>query len=170
MIIVNKLSMTGVTKELVDEGPELAGNRLSALDSAGCNSIMIDLYLLCFIPSPLFHAHWSIFIPYQANPRRGTVLDVRGDPLNGFVHEFERGYIPSEDPDKPPFMTKLGASRDTLVRSHHYMEAGIDVIAHTELERLALSIPAPGPSLGRSPSIGVSLRPKIETIHRYRIS
>lgn len=164
--------MTGVTKELAEEGSELAGNRplAEALDSVGSNSAMTDLYLLCYIPSPLFHAHWSIFIPEQANYQRGTVINVRGDPLNGFVHEFERGYIPSEDPDKPPFMTRLGAARDTLVRPHHYMEAGIDVVAHTELERLALSIPAPGPSLGRSPSIGVSLRPKIETIHHDRIS
>lgn len=155
--------MTGVAKELVEESLELAGNWpiAGALDSTDSNSIMVDLYLLCYIPSPSFHAHWSIFIPDQADLQLGTVINVRGDPLNGFVHEFERGHIPGENPDKPPFMTKLGALEDTIVRPHHSVEAGMDAVACTELERLALSIPAPGPSLGRSASKDVSLHSRL---------
>lgn len=70
---------------------------------------MIDLHLLCYIPSPFGNAHWSILVPKQAASQRGTMINVRGDSINGFVHKFERGYIPSEDPEKPQFITKLGA-------------------------------------------------------------
>lgn len=153
--------MTGVTKEPVEAISELAGDRPGTTDSAASHTTMIDLHLLCYIPSPLFHAHWAIFVPNQADSQRGTVINVRGDPLHGFVHEFERGYIPSEDPEKPPFMTKLGAVEDTLVSTPQVLEAGIDVVACTELERLALSIPAPGASLGTSASKEVSLYPTL---------
>lgn len=163
--------MTDISKEPAEKSPEVAGNRplAGALDSAASNSTVADLYLLCYIPSPLFHAHWALFVPDQADPQRGTVINIRGDPLNGFDHEIQRDYVPSEDPDKPPFMTKLGSLEDTLVvRPHRSLEAGKDAVAYTDLERLALSIPAPGPSLGRSrASTGVSLHSRLEPRHQY---
>lgn len=117
----------------------------------------VDIFLLCYLPSPLFHAHWALFIPNQARPQCGTVLNVRGDPLNGFVHEFEREYIPSEDPEKPPTMLKLGTIAERLIRSEGTAPYGKDATAFNQLERLALSIDAPGRSLGRGASKNVGL-------------
>lgn len=124
----------------------------------------IDIFLLCYLPSPLFHAHWALFIPNQARPQCGTVLNVRGDPLNGFVHEFERGYIPSEDPEKPPTVLKLGTIAARLIRSEGTAPDGKDTTAYNQLESLALSIDAPGRSLGRGASKDVSL----SSHHRLR--
>lgn len=123
---------------------------------AAVDSGTVDIFLLCYLPSPLFHAHWALFVPEKARPECGTVLNVRGDPLNGFVHEFERGYIPSEDPEKPPTVLKLGTISERLIRSEGTAPDGIDVTAYNQLERLALSIDAPGQSLGRGASKDVS--------------
>lgn len=110
------------------------------------------VFLLCYLPSPLFHAHWALFVPDPERPQRGTVLNVRGDPLHGFAHEFERGYVPSEDPEKPPAVLKLGAIAERLIRAEGSAPDGNDSTAHNQLERLALSVDAPGRSLGRGTS------------------
>lgn len=149
-------SSSGVMDTTTKPAPNFSGG-LPEGGSSGDKSIAANLYLLCFIPSPLFHAHWSIFLPHEADPRRGTVIHVRGDPLLGFVHEFERGYVPSENPDKPPFMTKFATIKRTLVRPDGPLQPGKDTTAHNELERVALSIDAPGPSLGRKASKDVRM-------------
>lgn len=120
---------------------------------------LVDIYLLCYVPSPLFHAHWSVFVPNvgQLSPERGTVINVRGDPFKGFAHEFERGYVPSQDPEKPPLITKLASIDGSLVarcpgQRDGPVEVGTDVAPQNELERLALQVGAPGPSLGRRAS------------------
>lgn len=132
-------------------------NSGSALADAAADPGMVDIFLLCYLPSPLFHAHWALFAPDQTRPHCGTVLNVRGDPLHGFVHEFERGYVPSEDPEKPPAMLKLGTIAERLVRPEDTAPEGKDAKAYNQLERLALSVDAPGRSLGRGASKDVSL-------------
>lgn len=128
----------------------------SAPSPAAVDSGTVDIFLLCYLPSPLFHAHWALFVPEPGSPQRGTVLNVRGDPLHGFAHEFERGYIPSEDPEKPPAVLKLGTIAERLVRPDDTAPDGKDTEAHNKLERLALSVDAPGRSLGRGASKDVS--------------
>lgn len=128
----------------------------SASSAAAVDPGMVDIFLLCYLPSPLFHAHWAVFVPDQARPNCGTVLNVRGDPLHGFVHEFERGYNPSEDPEKPPAVFKLGTIAKSLVESERNAPDGKDATAYNQLERLALTIDAPGRSLGRGASRDVS--------------
>lgn len=128
----------------------------STSSTTALNPGMVDIFLLCYLPSPLFHAHWAVFVPDQARPECGTVLNVQGDPLHGFVHEFERGYIPSEDPEKPPAVFKLGAIAESLVKSEKTAPDGKDTTAYNQLERLALTIDAPGRSLGRGASRDVS--------------
>lgn len=140
----------------------MAGREEFASDSApspeAVDSGTVDIFLLCYLPSPLFHAHWALFVPDQARPQCGTVLNVRGDPLHGFVHEFERGYVPSEDPEKPPTVLKLGTVAERLIRPEGTTPDGKDATAYNELERLALSVDAPGRSLGRGASKDVSLK------------
>lgn len=84
---------------------------------------------------------------------------------NGFVHEFERDCIPNADSDKPPLMLKLASVNESLVKPKGPLEPGKDAVAHTELERLALSIPAPGPSLGERASKDVRLPSRTGIAH-----
>lgn len=67
--------------------------------------------------------------------------------------------MPSEDPEKPPAVLKLGAIAGRLIRSEETAPDGKDATAYNELERLALSVDAPGRSLGRGASKDVSSGP-----------
>lgn len=58
------------------------------------------LSLLSYTPSPLFPAHWSLWVP-NLGGTEGTRLHVTGDTRNGFIHEFERNYNPNEDGRRP---------------------------------------------------------------------
>ncbi|RYO76743.1 hypothetical protein DL766_010115 [Monosporascus sp. MC13-8B] len=67
------------------------------------------LYLLSYVPSPLFPGHWSMWVPYRGSDGsasgKGTRLHVTGDSRSGFAHDFahdfDRGYDPGEDDRRP---------------------------------------------------------------------
>jgi hypothetical protein len=123
-------------------------------------------YLVCYVPSPLFPAHWSLWIPYDSRESTiGTRIHVTGDALNGFKHEFDRRHDPATD-DRRPRLIELG-----LIDSSHISPVGpvsnseeshdhVIPRAYNELEQLALKIPAPGPSLRSSASNAVCCRPR----------
>lgn len=112
---------------------------------------------LLIFPSPLFPAHWSLFIPSPTPTTKsiGTRIHVHGDARAGFAHEFVRGYDVSRSTlgDK---LVPLGVV-DEAVLAEGEGEGGQeydgvqtetrDVDARNELERIALRVPAPGPSL-----------------------
>ncbi|KAK3694173.1 hypothetical protein B0T22DRAFT_437276 [Podospora appendiculata] len=79
-----------------------------------CTPARRQLYLACFIPSRLFPAHWAMWVPSADDEHIGTLVQVIGDPLNGFVHEFERGYKSRED-SRPPLLQELGSATEDSV-------------------------------------------------------
>lgn len=52
---------------------------------------VLPVYVL-IPPSPLFAAHWSLFIPNTEDSNLGRRIHVAGDRLNGFKLEIIRGY------------------------------------------------------------------------------
>ena len=104
------------------------------------------VYLLSY-PNRMFAAHWSILVPLKESPQKGTRIHVTGDSLNGFVHQFERDDVPGED-SRHPCMKCLASVDDSHIRDPP--KTAKDFEAYNELERLALSAPAPGPSLKRA--------------------
>jgi len=50
-----------------------------------------DIHLI-FYPSPLFPAHWGLWIPSVGNPQIGKMVHVVGDVATGFEHQFKRNY------------------------------------------------------------------------------
>jgi hypothetical protein len=115
-------------------------------------------FLLCYVPSPLFPAHWSLWIPYDGKSGRGTRIHVTGDALNGFQHDFDRGYDPRTD-DRHPRLIQLGvvdaSSLPQLAERVGPCLEGIDtrvLRACSAVEELSMAIPAPGPSLRSSGS------------------
>ena len=115
------------------------------------------VYVLVF-PSPLFPAHWSLFIPSLTNQSIGIRIHVHGDAKSGFAHEFVRGYDmgQSTQGDK---LVLLGEVDEGFLAGDEDESTGVreedggeqtetrDVDARNELERIALGVPAPGPSL-----------------------
>ena len=96
--------------------------------------------------SPLFSAHWSLFIPSIQDSNIGKRIHVVGDSLNGFTHEFVRNEN-LEDETRSYSLIDIGevdaeivadAAADTGRDSEIRDAAAVD-----ELERLALEVPAP---------------------------
>ncbi|KAL4895066.1 hypothetical protein BDV59DRAFT_174388 [Aspergillus ambiguus] len=50
------------------------------------------IYLVLTRPATSQRAHFAIFVPSATNPQRGSLINVVGAPMMGFMHEFQRGY------------------------------------------------------------------------------
>jgi hypothetical protein len=104
------------------------------------------IYLLSY-NSHAFPAHWGIWIPSLTDPGVGRLINVEGDALVGFKHFFERNYDLGST-TRSYTLTTLGEAADNyVVDAPGNGEASKDQIANDYIEQVALSIPAPGPSL-----------------------
>ncbi|OIW29406.1 hypothetical protein CONLIGDRAFT_324722 [Coniochaeta ligniaria NRRL 30616] len=136
------------------------------------NHTKLKAYLLCYVPSPLFPAHWSLWIPYDGNLGLGIRIHVTGDALNGFQHDFDRWYDPKTD-DRHPRLIELGmidaSSLPPIepvgVCSHGTEGNGLRVCKALEL--LSWEIPAPGPSLRSSGSTAAHSRVQIQNCQSW---
>lgn len=114
--------------------------------------------------SPLFPAHWALYIPSMTDPAIGKIVHVTGDARNGFVHEFKRGYLPADDERGHSIipLARISASHvvDVLSPSGLLVYTAPDdnllALAVDNVERELLSIPAPGKSLNVVDSLGRS--------------
>jgi hypothetical protein len=120
----------------------------------------LPIYLTVY-NSPMFAAHWSIWISdYDANPQKTTAMGkrihVHGDSRVGFDHEFVRNF--NMDLEERPRTDILLGWTDTanLAARTDGDTYSTDKEARDIIEEWALSIPAPGPSL-RDSSFSASL-------------
>lgn len=51
--------------------------------------------LVAFRPSPRQRAHFAIWVPSAANTQVGSLINVVGAPMVGFILEFKRAYNPA---------------------------------------------------------------------------
>jgi hypothetical protein len=121
------------------------------------------IHIVCYTPSRLFPAHWSLWIPSKERPEIGTLIQVKGDSMTGFRHEIERGYNLSAC-DRRPWYAPLAQIEERHVTDRP--TGGSDTTAYNYLEQVALSIPAPGPSL-RNESSSVSISPLSDQLCAY---
>lgn len=138
----------------------MADDEVASLGSMPSNHTRLKAHLLCYVPSPLFPAHWSLWIAYAGTSGRGTRIHVTGDALNGFQHDFDPWYDPKTD-DRHPKVINLGfIDALSLPPAENVGEClyGIDgdsLRTCTALELLSWAVPAPGPSLRSSDSAAV---------------
>lgn len=129
------------------------------------------LYVL-IPPSPLFAAHWSLFIPdassfdaaskrYQ-EPKTGRRIHVSGDRLNGFTLEIIRDYdvkmhkgarqYPLATVSSAGLESSGSPSQDSAPHFQKDEDEGggyVDNRPIDEFERICVEVEAPGPSLNR---------------------
>ena len=114
---------------------------------------------LCCERSRLFKGHWVIFIPSKARDGCGTAIHVEGTVKEGFQHGFKRLSCPPWLSDQKPVRLHLGNIKDAwIIPEAEYPadETTVDIIPTNRLEKLALSVPAPGPSLNSANAAAVS--------------
>src|ERR1700749_2017095 len=101
--------------------------------------------------SPIFPAHWALWIPSDRVNDKGTkigkVIHVTGDVFEGFVHEFKRNYV--LEGTRRKYHSSLIATVPDASAVDVVGDGGLsmDRNAADAIERAALSIPAPAKSL-----------------------
>lgn len=111
------------------------------------------VYLIVY-KSRLFPAHWSFWIPTPDDETIGKRIQATGDALTGFVVAFERNYDIAKT-SRPHELVSLDRVDSAHVNDGDAVKGGpesTDAQPIDKLEEVALSVPAPGPSLVSSSS------------------
>jgi hypothetical protein len=109
----------------------------------------IPIYVARYPSGSLFNDHWALFIPNHtsSSPTSGTLLQVEGDPLNGFVHDVVRNYDTSRQEYYgrcQPVLVELGtASKKYLKGDAGAIDGVKNLKPRNDVERLALLIEPP---------------------------
>jgi len=131
-----------------------------------------SVYLIVY-HSPLFPAHWALYIPNLPHPvltttsdstsqvvegaqvrKVGKIVNVVGSVAAGFAHEFKRNYDLEEDGRGYSLFLLDERVDGALVWDRAEEGETIDAQAQDPFEVLALSVPAPGPSLNSAADKG----------------
>jgi hypothetical protein len=105
------------------------------------------LYLLVS-PSPLFPAHWMLFISSKGNEEIGLGINAVGYASSGFDLLFERNYRPADA--RPPLYPSIPLGQ---LNDEHVVDADLDGLQSQDstpgstIEKIAISVPAPKASL-----------------------
>ncbi|KDQ10988.1 hypothetical protein BOTBODRAFT_57728 [Botryobasidium botryosum FD-172 SS1] len=109
-----------------------------------------QIYIFSY-PNPTFAAHWALWIPSSHDPKVGKVIQVTGDTISGYEHEFKRNYDAAAS-GRIPSVTLLSSVESRFVVDVPGDGSQTeDTTPHDAIEHAALSVDAPGPSL-RKPS------------------
>ncbi|KUJ07754.1 uncharacterized protein LY89DRAFT_660007 [Mollisia scopiformis] len=110
------------------------------------------IYIISYT-SPLFPAHWSLWIPSSYNSltktpgTSGKRIHVTGDALNGFTHEFSRNYDIDDDSRAKTIHFISWVEAVNVVDGDDAGDPVEDVVATDKMEEWALKVEAPGRSL-----------------------
>ncbi|KAI4647276.1 uncharacterized protein J4E79_010428 [Alternaria viburni] len=106
------------------------------------------IYLIVF-NSPLFPAHWGLWIPHpsSSDPQTGTYLNATGDAASGFSIEFERNYEIGADGRRHQLISLGDVADEHVVDVTGDGKWSVDQIARDRLEEVVLGVKPPGPSL-----------------------
>lgn len=66
------------------------------------------IYLISSRNAEIQRAHFAIFVPAAAEPEQGTLIQVVGAPMTGYILEFKRNYSPVNDTQEHYSMIQLG--------------------------------------------------------------
>ncbi|KAG8728374.1 hypothetical protein FRC12_021795 [Ceratobasidium sp. 428] len=125
-----------------------------------------SIHLLVF-RSPVFPAHWALWVPRADNPHVGKIISAVGDPSTNFAHEFQRNFSPSAPSSMLPILLSDTVDPKHIVDGDLDSESTIDAYATDDLENVALTVPPPGKSLNSVADSGVKLRVAIKNCQTW---
>jgi hypothetical protein len=115
------------------------------------------IYLISY-DSPLFPAHWALWIPSASNPSLGKIIHVTGDAAQGFELQFKRNYDISITQRKHHIIPIGSVDNSHIVDGPGGRTVTDDVPTEGDtLEETAAKIPAPAKSLVSALGGGVRL-------------
>lgn len=110
------------------------------------------VYLVIF-NSPLFPAHWALWIPLTDNQSVGKLLHATGDAAAGFQVAFERNYDLGATTRRHQVLPLAQVSDQYVVDIKGDGSRSQDQIAYDYLEQVTLRIPPPTRSLVSATSL-----------------
>jgi hypothetical protein len=112
--------------------------------------------LLIRYPGFPFKDHWALFIPSVQTPTFGTLLQVEGDVRSGFRHDVIRNFDTksTENNGRGSGSCKLSFLGEVADKHVHDTPGSGDTIVGAtdtatkdDIERVAMGVEAPGPSM-----------------------
>ncbi|KAI0448216.1 hypothetical protein F4803DRAFT_545740 [Xylaria telfairii] len=108
---------------------------------------MIRTIYLIVYNSPLFPAHWAIWIPSQENLAIGKRIHVEGDAATGFQLSFDRNYDKTQDSRKHEIVVLAEVHAKHVVDTPGSGSNTVDREPKDGIESIAAKVAPPGPSL-----------------------
>ena len=119
--------------------------------------------------SPLFPAHWGLWIPHLSSDLQGTgtYLNATGDAAIGFTVEIERNYKVGADGWRYQPLPLGDAADEHVTDTQVDGSWSVDKIARDRLEEVVLGVEPPGPSLVATSGEGPRKRVEIKNCQTW---
>ncbi|KAI0487005.1 hypothetical protein F4859DRAFT_323967 [Xylaria cf. heliscus] len=104
------------------------------------------IYLIVY-NSPLFPAHWALWIPTEESPTIGKRIHVEGDAATGFQLSFDRNYDRTQDSRKHEIIALAEVEAAHVTDTPGDGSNTVDREPRDAIEIVAATVPPPGPSL-----------------------
>jgi hypothetical protein len=89
-------------------------------------------------------AHFAIFVPAEGASEQGTLIEVVGAPMAGYMLEFKRNYSPSNDSVENYEIIPIGEIDSTNIVDDYSGVKKADANPRGDIEVVASQIPTPG--------------------------
>ncbi|OOQ89258.1 hypothetical protein PEBR_17055 [Penicillium brasilianum] len=89
-------------------------------------------------------AHFAIFVPADAAPEQGTLIEAVGAPMAGYMLEFRRNYSPSNDSIENYEIIPIGEIDSANIVDDDSGIKRADADPRGDIEIVASQIPTPG--------------------------
>ncbi|KAI0973578.1 hypothetical protein F4678DRAFT_425193 [Xylaria arbuscula] len=126
------------------------------------------IYLIIY-KSPLFPAHWALWVPSEANPNIGKRIHAEGDAATGFRLSFDRNYDITQDPRKYEILALAEIERDLLLDTPGDGANRVDAEPRDAVETVAAKVPPPGPSLISSTATSCGTKVQIKNCQTWLV-
>lgn len=119
--------------------------------------------------SPLFPAHWGLWIPHLSSDLHGTgtYLNATGDAAIGFTVEIERNYKVGADGRRYQLLPLGDVADEHVTDTQGDGSWSVDKIARDRLEEVVLGVEPPGPSLVATSGEGPRKRVEIKNCQTW---
>lgn len=102
------------------------------------------IYLISSRDADAQRARFAIFVPSDAQPDRGTLIQAVGAPMTGYILEFKRNHSPAEESAESYTVIPIGRVDPANIVDSVTEEKSVDSIPQGNIEIAASQIPTPG--------------------------
>ncbi|KAI0912565.1 hypothetical protein F4823DRAFT_178302 [Ustulina deusta] len=124
------------------------------------------IYLIIY-KSPLFPAHWALWVPSEADPTIGKRIHAEGDAATGFRLSFDRNYDITQESRKHETLALAEVGAGLVLDTPGDGVNSVDAEPRDAVEIVAANVPPPGPSLVSSSASSRGTRVEIKNCQTW---